>query len=207
MVNATVELVGLDYDMLVVSLLRGFAVSSTTSANKKYTKQNAAQSVTDSRQQVELIQQIRRRPCMALLALLRRRLLDSERTHESSMQRIKQCRAFTKRLLSDQRISKNNNGITLPKNVDGSGMYGWVYPILVHDAQRSSKMLLKLAFVVPCGMTQLKPINGDGTKEDGGVDECPRARALFDHILYLPVTSSNFTEEDQRKLINALVDI
>ena len=207
LVNATVELVGLDYDMLVVSLLRGFAVSSTTSANKKYTKQNAAQSVTDSRQQVELIQQIRRRPCMALLALLRRRLLDSERTHESSMQRIKQCRAFTKRLLSDQRISINNNGITLPKNVDGSGMYGWVYPILVPDAQRSSKMLLKLGFDVPCGMTQLKPINGDGTKEDGGVDECPRARAVFDHILYLPVTSSNFTEEDQRKLINALVDI
>ena len=186
LIKAILERIGLNYDVFVVTLLRGFAVEASDNDQRRK----------------ELIQQIRRRPCMALLALLHRRLLDSDRTHQNAVQRMKRCHAFSTLLLSNKQISDH---VTLPRNIDGSnGMYGWIFPVLVPNAQRTSELLLEMGYDAPCGMTQLKPIEID--KEDGG-DGCPRARAVFDHTVYLPVTSYNFSKNDQIKLIHALAKI
>jgi thioester reductase-like protein len=66
-------------------------------------------------------------------------------------------------------------------------------------------MLLERGFDAPCGMTQLGPI---AAAAEGGAKECcPRARDVFDRILYLPVTNPNFSRVDEERLIRALEEV
>jgi len=187
-----IEKIGFNYDMVVVSLLRGFKVSTSSDNDNEYGSGRN-----------ELIQQIRHRPCMALLSLLYTRLVNSDKTQKHVHQRLQQYQSFAKRLLKNTNVAHNN--ISLLKNTNGEeNMYGWVFPILVNSQQHTSKMLLKCGYDVPCGMTQLQPVVT--TQGEDGVNNCPRVRNVFDHILYLPVSNLN-SVNDQQRLIDALVHV
>ncbi|KAL3804981.1 hypothetical protein ACHAWO_001839 [Cyclotella atomus] len=168
-IKSVIEFIGLDYNKFVVSALRGFSARNTK----------------------ELMKQLRRRPCPALLALLYRRLKYSHVTNRTSMARKKRCDAFEKRL------SEMQGEMVIPRHMDGSAMNGWIYPILVKDPVHVSKALLNVGIDAPCGLTQLKPIKSN----------CPRICAVFDHILYLPVTNNNFNADDEIRLIRAVKEL
>jgi len=195
LIKYLIEKIGFDYDMVVVSLLRGFKVSSSSDTNNNGSNLGGGRN--------ELIQQIRHRPCMALLSLLYTRLVNSDKTQKHVHQRLQQYQSFAKRLLKNENVSHNN--ISLLKNTNGEeNMFGWVFPILVNSQQHTSKLLLKYGYDVPCGMTQLQPVVT--TQGEDGVNNCPRVRNVFDHILYLPVSNLN-SAIDQQRLIDALVHV
>ncbi len=224
-----VQFFGWDYDDFLVSVTRGFSTPTTAMAmgtpttttlhgrsndNKKVedvehdASNNRARAGGDkshnSNSNQLFIRQLRRRPCPAMMSLLHRRLLDSESTISRERQRRNRCRSFARQLRSDLRIK---NKISLLENVDDGvfdTMYGWVFPVQLPNPKRASELLLSMGYDAPRGMTQLKPIIAF---DENNVDECPRARLAFDHILYLPVTNSSFTSKDSKELIDALADV
>ena len=194
------NVLGWEYDEVVLSLLRGFSPPSTSSSN------NIKPMATVSAE----ICQLRKRPCVSLLSLLHRRILDSDSTYERYVRRMDQCHTFANKLLSidnddDGRTTKSL-GITplmhSDKNVD---MYGWIFPIIVPtNPKLTSQMLLTMGYDIPFGgMTQLRPID-DIVKNRGNDRKCPRACDVFDHILYLPVMDESL---DGDALIDALVNV
>ncbi|KAL3823287.1 hypothetical protein ACHAXA_003435 [Cyclostephanos tholiformis] len=186
----------LDYDDLVSSLLRGFPPASTSEGTR----------------------QLRRRPCAALLSMLRRRLLDANRTYSNARRRRDECRSFARELLSDGRLTSNS--VAPLRHIDDEdggggggavGMYGWVFPLSIPNPRRASRMLLQMGFDAPTGgLTQLRPINEIYEKEGvggNGRGSCPRACDAFDRILYLPVTGGSFSLNDRAALIEALAAV
>lgn len=167
-VKLLLDSVGLDYDEFVVSSLRGFPSTSSK----------------------EFITHLRKRPCPALLGLLHRRLLSSDKTATSVFARSNRCHSFEKLVRDDGRV-------VIPKDTNGTSMNGWLFPIQVKDPHGTSRALLKMGFDVPCGMTQLKPVNEEKT-------QCPRTISVFEHILYLPITIPNITTTDRLMLLKAL---
>ncbi|KAL9182467.1 hypothetical protein ACHAXT_013119 [Thalassiosira profunda] len=194
------EALGWNFDDFVVSLTRGFSTSPVDTDRKQPLKKGSLASGEDDQRRKELMQQLRRQPCAALLALLYRRLADSKRTRKSVQRRLDWCRALERKL-----SRANVGGIALPKNSDGSSMYGWLFPILHPDPLRASKMLLNAGFDAPRGATQLVPISCTD-KSEGCIGQCPRVCAVFDRILYLPVANPAFSPEDFLMLIKALAD-
>ena len=138
----------------------------------------------------EAIRQIRRRPCPALLALLNRRLQQSHLVYKKADDRRRKCELFAKALAR----SEMSNLSTL-KSADGGDMYNWLFPVFTTRPAHTSRSLISMGFDAPCGMTQLRP-----------VENCVRAKEVFDHIMYLPVTSQKCSENSRRKLVSALQD-
>ena len=149
--------------------------------------------------------------------MVRRRLLDADRTYSTARRRRDRCRAFARELQSDERLT--SRGVAPLCHVDGDvggggegavGMYGWVFPLSVPDPARASRMLLKMGFDAPGGgVTQLRPIDDmderEGVSGSGsGGGRCPRACNAFKRILYLPVTGESFSSMDRAALIEAL---
>ena len=138
--------------------------------------------------QQEAIRQIRRRPCPALLALLNRRLRQSHLVYEKADERLRRCESFAKVLAR----SEMSNLSTL-KSTDGGDMHNWLFPVFTSRPVHTSRSLNSMGFDAPCGMTQLRP-----------VENCDRAKEVFDHIMYLPVTSEKCGENSRRILVSAL---
>ena len=134
---------------------------------------------------------LRYRPCPALLSLLLRRLRDCKRTEQHVSEQRNRCSSFLKLLRSEKSIQQK---IIIPEGYDNLAMYGWLFPVLVERPQQLSNLLLEMGYDTPCCGTQLRPVGRD----------CTLTRAIFDRILYLPVTSQNFTTKDQKSLIIAL---
>ncbi|KAL7484379.1 hypothetical protein ACHAW6_010012 [Cyclotella cf. meneghiniana] len=175
--KVVIELLGWDYDDFVVAALRGFSAGNNSS-------------MECSLRRTELINQLRCRPCAAMLALLYQRLKASDMTMRGSIARRNRCSAFERRLVTN--LQRN---VLIPRKLNGSGMNGWIFPVLVEDPRRTSKYLLDMGIDAPSGLTQLKPVRPD---------QCPRTRAVFNHILYLPVTGHNFSSDYQNRLVKAL---
>jgi len=95
--------------------------------------------------------------------------------------------------------------IVLPRSTAGSrSMHGWLFPVLVPDPRRASERMLRAGFDAPRGMTQLGPVAADEGDDDAG--GCRRTRAVFDRILYLPVTNQ-MSSEEQSRFVKALRDV
>ncbi len=135
--------------------------------------------------------QLRYRPCPALLSLLLWRLRDCKSTETHVSEQINRCSSFLKLLRDDKSIQQK---LSIPEGYGNFAMYGWLFPVLVERPQQLSISLLEMGYDAPCGATQLRPVDGD----------CVQTRAIFDRILYLPVTSQKFTTKDQKNLIGAL---
>jgi len=161
------RVLGLDFDRLVTSLLRGFRLDE--SSNKRQSASGAAMEAPNS-----LICQIRRRPSPAMLALLHRRLCQSTPHAESVKNRVEQCRTLSKIL------SSSRHSVTIPTAREGSPNYFWLFPVLVDDTVLASKHLRRRGFDATKGATQLCCVAG---KQDA----CPRATRLMDGVLYLPL--------------------
>eukprot|EP00956_Cyclotella_meneghiniana_P002414 scaffold2722_cov75-Cyclotella_meneghiniana.AAC.1 len=138
----------------------------------------------------ELMKQLRQRPSSALLALMYRRLAYSDATMRAAIDRKRRCRSFETHL-----VEKDKSHHLVPRHSSGSSMNGWIFPLLVRNPQHTSNVLLNNGIDAPCGLTQLKPVS---------MTRCPRISAVFDHILYLPVTSTSFGSSDQHQLIRVL---
>ncbi|EJK66139.1 hypothetical protein THAOC_12956 [Thalassiosira oceanica] len=168
-IKILLDSVGIEYSWLVMKLTRGFDCRGG---------------------QQEVIRQIRRRPCPALLALLNRRLQQSHLVYEEADKRRRRCESFSKVLAR----SEMSNLSTL-KSVDGGDMYNWIFPVFTSRPVHTSRSLISMGFDAPCGMTQLRPL-----------ENCVRAKEVFDHIMYLPVTSQKCSESSRRKLVSVLQD-
>ena len=137
----------------------------------------------------DLMKQLRQRPCPALLALLYRRLRYSDATLRAVVAQRRRCCSFETRI-----IDEVAGDILIPKNTKGRAMNGWIFPVIVENPEQMSKVLLNVGIDAPCGLTQLKPVKPNP----------PRINDTFERILYLPVTTKNFSPNDQKRLIKAL---
>jgi alkyldihydroxyacetonephosphate synthase len=181
-VKLVIESLGMDYNDFVVSSLRGFSPS---------TKHN------------NQVFQLRARPCPALLSFLLRRLRDCKSTARLVSEKIHQCSSFLELLKNEKSMQQK---IIIPEG--DSSMYGWLLPVLVERPRYVSKLLLEMGYDAPCGATQLKPVSDYfGVDDNVAKCKCPLTDAIFDRIIYLPVTSQKFTPNDQRNLIEALCTV
>ena len=120
--------IGLNFDTVVTSLLRGFPMD-----------------------RMQMMYRIRQRPSLAMLALLRRRLFQPPSS--SIKQRIKYCRTFTEQIIQERRNSMFQIGTMAPSE-DCDNCY-WLYPILVKDRVAIAKHLRQCGFDATIGMSQL----------------------------------------------------
>ena len=118
----------------------------------------------------DLVQQIERRPCTPLLALLRRRLLrfDSE--------------TFARRIAIGERLRHGTGSTAELLGHLGDQHTFWVFPVLSRDPQALISRLRSEGFDATQGasMEIVAP-------PDGRADTAPTIRAAFDSIVYLPL--------------------
>jgi len=134
---------------------------------------------------------LRYRPSPALLSLLLWRLRDCKNTERHVSEQVNRCSSFLELLRDEKTIQQK---ISTLEGYDNLAMYGWLFPVLVEHPQQLSNSLLEMGYDAPCGATQLRPVG----------DECMITKAIFDRVLYLPVTSQKFTTKNQQNLIQAL---
>jgi dTDP-4-amino-4,6-dideoxygalactose transaminase len=163
---------GLDYDRTVTSMLRGF-------------------------QQRDLIGQIRKRPCTALLSLLHRRLSYSSASTTASVvsARVRRCQS-----LSQQLVKSCSHSVRVPRGVEGSRHCYWLFPVHVGDPNRMSKLLEREGFDAPSGASQLT----SATMLDGVHGDCPMAELLMKGIIYLPAPSYPLSKSLVHRIVRVL---
>jgi dTDP-4-amino-4,6-dideoxygalactose transaminase/1-acyl-sn-glycerol-3-phosphate acyltransferase/nucleoside-diphosphate-sugar epimerase/acyl-CoA-binding protein len=151
---------GFDFDSLVTWLLREFHHDSS---GNLYIDGDG-----------HMILQIRRKPSPAMLALLRRRLL--QRTSTSVARRMKLCKQLTDFLLGQSNNKPGNVAILRPK--DGCKNFFWLFPVCARDPEELSLHMRRCGFDATRGTSQLCCLPDVS---------CPVARKLMKDIVYLPV--------------------
>jgi len=165
---------GIDFDALVTNAVRSFSPRQSAGADN----------ITDKR-----IRKLRRTPCQALLALLHRRLSESRVRTTSAAFRRHQCQRLTKLL-------GNDNSAVVPIHAEPSNSTYWIYPILSDRPDAICKKLRQRGFDSTRGSSQLVCI--------GSPTECPRATAMMNRILYLPVSGRPLSSSELCRLVGAL---
>ena len=171
---------GLDVDELISSLTRSFPVNT----------KNSSQSFGNNAQRA-LIAQIRFRPCLALLALLNRRLVESKLRAPSWDEKLERCKRIQKMIKGSGLIQI---GLPMP-SIESLNTY-WLYPVLVQDPVATSRDLLYKCFDAPRGLSQLRSIDSEVP--------CPNSEKIMSSVLYLPVSHPQLTETRMQDLITAL---
>lgn len=167
------RILGLDFDGVVTSLLRGFRLDKDGAIQHRNTDGETPMP------QNGLISQIRKRPSSAMLALLHRRLYQSTPVAESVSKRVKSCRQLSKHLLEER--GNNSYPIRIPTSHRGSENFFWLYPVLANDPDRASEHMRSHGFDATTGASQLCCV------APPGVASCPRAKRFMNEALYLPM--------------------
>jgi len=156
-----VSCIGLDFDKLVTSLLRGFKLDDNSSK-----RLSASGDVLEAPN--GMICQIRRRPSPAMMALLHRRLQQSSPSAQSVKNRVAQCNKLSGLLSS--------SSVVVPSAREGCEHYYWLYPVIIDSPLQASKHLRRQGIDATQGATQLCCIAGPN-------DPCPRTDRLMEGIL------------------------
>ena len=182
---------GLDYDQWITDMIRGFRVSSPSDQGQLILHPYH-----------NLMKQLRRRPCLALLSLLRRRLSQWKQTQISVETRVARCRTVNQRLL------KYNAHIRIPvtSNEGSIRQLYWLHPILVADATQTEREMRIRGFDVPRGTSQMKCISQYLVDPHAERNRCPNAEWMMQHVLYLPTASIAIRDKGIEELCAALVE-
>ena len=180
-VLSILKFAGVDYDKFVTCAVRGF----------RDTDQKTEAS--PGKPSIAFMAQIRKRPCLALLSLLRRRLMCSFEASRSTEDRIKRCKLLFSILSANAPRVR-----TLIGSVD-ENLY-WLFPVFVRDPAQVSRTMQDHGFDAPTGASQLTciSVHCDQTKD------CARAEALMRGVLYLPVTSQDVSKNDMILMVKSL---
>ena len=141
-------------------------------------------SLTKRANSATLMQSIRRRPSLGLLKTLRMRLRRSKLVESCTTAKMQRCESFMVKL-------RDYSALRWPKAA--TTHCWWLAPIMVQSPDDASRRLLQLGYDAPRGLSQLQCI-GDS----------PRAKALMQSILYLPVASRFMTEVDIEAMVDAI---
>jgi alkyldihydroxyacetonephosphate synthase len=186
------QVVGVDFDTLVTSAVRGFRITNSASLSKSLGTNGNGDCWAP-----ELIRQVRRRPSAALLSVLKRRLEQSCRLAPSLPGRINRCKYF--RTLLQERLPH----LCFP-NLGTTVDTCWAFPICCkRDRDAVSRRMQTMGFDVVSGASQLCCVSKfvDKTTNDGNV---PCAESLMDSILYLPICSQQLSESQLVDLVGCL---
>jgi perosamine synthetase len=167
--------VGLNFDTLVYICVRSFSHrTSLDSSGRKHDNQ-------ETRSTQILIKQLRCRPSVSLLSLLKRRLNQNMKECSSVHERIKRCKVMT-RLLSGAAPH------IVPINANTSSTC-WLFPVFVDDPESLCRSLRDKGWDVTRGSSQLQCV-ADGSSSNS---KCPKTHTLMQKIVYLPITSVPMT--------------
>jgi dTDP-4-amino-4,6-dideoxygalactose transaminase/acyl-CoA-binding protein/nucleoside-diphosphate-sugar epimerase len=184
---AICSLLGLNFDSFVTALLRGFVIQSPSS--------NSVKDKRDEERQIQshMVQQIRKRPSPALLAVLHRRLKQSRRRTPGIDARLNRCQRMA--AILQERVPD----MTIQYTQACTEHTYWLFPIRCHNRESVSRQMLKAGFDVAQGASQLCCVS---KFTDEGM--CPESEKLMSELLYLPVSSRNLSEAMMAELARAL---
>jgi dTDP-4-amino-4,6-dideoxygalactose transaminase/nucleoside-diphosphate-sugar epimerase/acyl-CoA-binding protein len=184
---AICSFLGLNFDSFVTALLRGFVIQSPSS-NRPKDKRDEERQI-----QSHMVQQIRKRPSPALLALLHRRFKQSRRRTPGIDARLNRCQRMTTIL------QQHAPDMVIQYTQASTEHTYWLFPIRCHNRELVSHQMLKAGFDVPQGASQLCCVSRF-------TDErmCPQSEKFMSELLYLPVASRNLSNAKMAKLARAL---
>jgi dTDP-4-amino-4,6-dideoxygalactose transaminase/thioester reductase-like protein/acyl-CoA-binding protein len=184
---------GIDYDRFVTSSIKGFPtkeIKSTTDRELVEQKKDRGR---------ELIQRLRKRPCLALLSLLHRRIIKSKSTRKTIGSRITRCEKM------EALLKEHCPSIHIPIGSDTSQHLFWLFPFLVNDPTAVCQYMKKRGFDVPRGTSQLGCVTSF-LIDSKHASSCPNTERMMNNILYLPIASAAMTTSDMQKMSIALRD-
>jgi hypothetical protein len=184
---AICSLLGLIFDSIVTASLRVFVIQSPSSSRVK-DKRDEERLI-----QSHMVQQIRKRPSPVLLAVLHRRLKQSQRRTPGIDARLNRCQRMTT-------ILQQHAPDMIIQYTQASTEYTyWLFPIRCHNPESVSHNMLKAGFDIAQGASQLCCVSRF-------TDEriWPQSERFMSLLLYLPVSSRNISEATMTKLARAL---
>ena len=183
---AICSFLGLNFDSFVTASLRGFVIQSPSSNRTKDKRE-------ERQMQSHMVQQIRKRPSPALLAVLHRRLKQSRRRTPGIDARLNRCQRMTTILQQHA-----PDMIIQYTQTSTEHMY-WLFPIRCHNRESVSHQMLKTGFDVAQGASQLCCVSRFTDEK-----MCPQTERFMSELLYVPVSSQNLSEAMMTKLAKAL---
>jgi alkyldihydroxyacetonephosphate synthase len=156
---------GLSLDKAVTAAVRGFANTDP----------------------LKRMQQIRQKPCSALLSLLRRRLGQSVNGVRSVTDRHNRCNKVLAMLgkTDPEMVAHLNEKSTF-----------WLFPVLSNEPDRMCRRLRQAGYDTTRGLSQLKCVSEESV--------CPVAWDLMNRAVYLPISSQEMSETELLRLVRSI---
>jgi glycerone phosphate O-acyltransferase len=198
------DVLGLDYDHLVTSSVRGFPVATEKEKSHRLNRRSKELIIEQRKDRARLlVERLRKRPCPALLSLLHKRILQSSQTLKTVQTRIHRCESM-KVLLQRKKMS-----LKIPKGLNSSIHLHWLFPIVVDNPELFTSYMKKRGYDVPRGASQLGCVNTFLFDTDSA-QSCPNTEWMMNHIVYLSIASipmkkeriENFTQALDKATVN-----
>jgi len=183
-------MLGVDYDYLVTSSVKGFP--SNTSKDSNMSEMEWKQIKAE-----KLVQRLRKCPAPALLSLLNRRLRQSAAT-STVAKRIKRCENM-KNL-----IRQHLPLLQMPQGNDSSQHLYWLFPFTTSNPDAICKAMANFGYDVPNGTSQLKCVTSFIFDDERCAGTCPNTEQMMSQVLYLPIASMDMSQEEMYRIVSFL---